>query len=379
MTREREGGLRARPLARAANSRTPADNRTPAKSPPPPASTASSRGTLAPELRTLIDEVIEAADVDANRDLLSAMLATSIQLAQTTTDRLDLKIASAALSEMADAFEVFRPYRLQRKVTLFGSARTQPDDPLYAQARALARLLAGEGWKVVTGAGPGIMAAGMEGAGQDNSFGVNIRLPHEQGPNRFIAADPKLVEMRYFFTRKLMLIKESQAYAVLPGGFGTLDEMFELLTLLQTGKAQPAPVVLVDTPGGAYWQRWLEFITGSVQRSRLISPSDHALFHITDSVQDAADKITAFYRNYHSARWVGDLLVLRMHVLPDEAELDRLNNLFSDICATGRIEPARPFQPERATNDFLDLARLAFHYTRNHYGRLRELINAINA
>lgn len=334
---------------------------------------------LAPELHTLLHDAIEASGVAANRDLLSMMLTTSIQLAQATTDRLDLKIASTALSEIAEAFEVFRPYRLQRKVTLFGSARTQPDDPLYAQARDLARLLANEGWKVVTGAGPGIMAAGMEGAGEGNSFGVNIRLPDEQGPNRFIAADPKLVEMRYFFTRKLMLIKESQAYAVLPGGFGTLDEMFELLTLLQTGKAQPAPVVLVDVPGGTYWRGWLDFIMASVHRSRFIAPSDLALFHITDDVLDAADNIISFYRNYHSARWVGDLLVLRMRLLPSRAEIRQMNDRFSDICATGRIEPATPFPPERATRDCLDMPRLALHFTRRHYGRLRELIDAINA
>ncbi|MHB8289852.1 MAG: LOG family protein [Acidimicrobiales bacterium] len=333
---------------------------------------------LSPGLKRLIDDLVDSTGVDANKDLLSAMLVTSVQMAQATSDRLDLKIASAALSEMSEAFDVFRPYRLQRKVTLFGSARTRPEDPLYAQARDLTRILAAEGWKVVTGAGPGIMAAGMEGAGPDNSFGVNIRLPDEQGPNRFIASDPKLVEMRYFFTRKLMLIKESQAYAVLPGGFGTLDEMFELLTLLQTGKAQPAPVLLVDTPGGTYWRAWFEFINTNLRASGFIAPSDRFLFHITDDVHDAARIITRFYRNYRSARWVGDLLVLRMKKPPDATELRRLNKRFSDICATGKIERARPFPPERSTHDSLDLARLAFHYTRHHYGRLRELIDAIN-
>ena len=180
---------------------------------------------------------------------LQAMIGTLSDLAKEGTSVGDLKIASAALAEMTEAFRVFRPYRTIRKMTMFGSARTLPEDPVYILARDLATKLAQEDWMVVTGAGPGIMAAGLEGAGRDHSFGVNIRLPHEEGANAFIAQDPKLVEMRYFFTRKLMLIKESHAYAILPGGFGTQDECFELLTLLQTGKAEPAPVVLMETPG----------------------------------------------------------------------------------------------------------------------------------
>ena len=187
------------------------------------------------------------------------------RLAAEGTDRLDLKIVNAALKEMAEGFEVFAPYRHVRKVTMFGSARTLPTDPLYSQARDLAALLAGHGWSTVTGAGPGIMAAGLEGAGPDHAFGINIRLPFEQGANAFIAEDPKLVSMKYFFTRKLLLIKESDGYAVLPGGFGTLDEAFELLTLIQTGKAEPAPVVLLEIPGGGYWQAWERFVTDEVK------------------------------------------------------------------------------------------------------------------
>ncbi len=186
----------------------------------------------------------------------------------------DLKIANAALAEMAEAFRVFRPYRHIRKLTMFGSARTRPDDPVYILARNLAARLAAADWMVVTGAGPGIMAAGLEGAGRDHAFGVNIRLPHEGDANPFIAQDPKLVEMRYFFTRKLMLIKESHAYAILPGGFGTQDESFELLTLLQTGKAEPAPVVMVETPGGTYWHGWLRFLEEEAIAAGWISPED---------------------------------------------------------------------------------------------------------
>ncbi len=197
---------------------------------------------------------------------LQAMIGTLSDLAKEGTSVGDLKIASAALAEMTEAFRVFRPYRKIRKITMFGSARTLPEDPVYILARDLASHLAQADWMVVTGAGPGIMAAGLEGAGREHAFGVNIRLPHEEGANVFIAQDPKLVEMRYFFTRKLMLIKESHAYAILPGGFGTQDEAFELLTLLQTGKAEPAPVVMLETPNGTYWQGWLRFVAGRGHR-----------------------------------------------------------------------------------------------------------------
>ena len=200
------------------------------------------------------------------------MVGTLGDMAREGTAVGDLKIAGAALAEMAEAFRVFRPYRSVRKLTMFGSARTRPDDPVYILARNLAARLAEADWMVVTGAGPGIMAAGLEGAGREHAFGVNIRLPHEGDANPFIAQDPKLVEMRYFFTRKLMLIKESHAYAILPGGFGTQDESFELLTLLQTGKAEPAPVVMVETPGGTYWHGWLRFLEERGDRIRLDLP-----------------------------------------------------------------------------------------------------------
>ena len=197
----------------------------------------------------LVEALVPEGSSTSQRRLFRSMVETVAALAADGTEVVDLKVADSALAEMAEAFRVFRPFRRERKVTIFGSARTQPDHPAYGAARDLAATMAGADWMVVTGAGPGIMAAGMEGAGRDRSIGVNIRLPFEQGANTFIAQDPKLVEMRFFFTRKLMLIKESDGYVVLPGGFGTLDEGFELLTLLQTGKAEPAPVVMLDVPG----------------------------------------------------------------------------------------------------------------------------------
>jgi len=307
---------------------------------------------------------------------LQAMIGTLADMAREGTSVGDLKIANAALAEMAEAFGVFRPYRQIRKITMFGSARTRPEDPVYILARDLAARLAEAGWMVVTGAGPGIMAAGLEGAGREHAFGVNIRLPHEEEANPFIAQDPKLVEMRYFFTRKLMLIKESHAYAILPGGFGTQDESFELLTLLQTGKAEPAPVVMIETPGGSYWHGWLRFVEEQAIAAGWVSPEDRALFRVTDTMEEAAEEILGFYRNYHSCRWVGDLLVLRLQIQPSKAELAELNRRFSDIVTRGAIRTAAPFPPER--DDHPELPRLAFRFDRFHYARLRELINAIN-
>ena len=334
---------------------------------------------LDPRHKRLVDELLNSIGVSARRGLYEAILGTVVHLAEERTDALDLKLASAALAEMAEAFKVFRPFRDARKVTFFGSARTLSEDPLYMQARELAQRMAGHGWMVVTGAGPGIMAAGMEGAGQSRSLGVNIRLPHEQGANAFIAQDPKLVEMRYFFTRKLMLIKESDGYAVLPGGFGTLDESFELLTLLQTGKAQPAPLVLLDVPQGTYWKGWKRFVEEEVASRGLVEADDHSLYKITADVEEAARELLGFFRNYHSVRWVGDLLVVRLRKLPTRAQLSQLNDCFGDIVVSGTIRPTKPLAPERSSDDHLELPRLAFRFDRVHYGRLRQLIDALNA
>jgi uncharacterized protein (TIGR00730 family) len=341
---------------------------------PPPEAPAD----VARSLDAVMDDVTPAGASGAQRRLIRSMLGTVSALAAEGTDVIDLKVADSALAEMADAFRVFRPYRRERKVTIFGSARTEPDHPAYRCTRDLAAAMADADWMVVTGAGPGIMAAGMEGAGRDKSIGVNIRLPFEQGANTFIAQDPKLVEMRYFFTRKLMLIKESDGYVVMPGGFGTLDEGFELLTLLQTGKAEPAPVVMLDVPGGNYWDGWDEFLSSAVEPRGLVSPDDRALFLITDDVEAAVTEILGFYRNYQSCRWVGDLLVMRMLAAPDRGELAELNRSFADIVADGAMRLSKPLAPERSDHDQLDLERLVFRFDKVHYGRLRQLIDALN-
>jgi uncharacterized protein (TIGR00730 family) len=323
-------------------------------------------------------DLLDSLGVTHNRDQLMEILETVSRLAANGADRLDLKITNAALKEMAEAFALFAPYRHIRKITMFGSARTLTSDPLYAQARELARLLAEHEWSTVTGAGPGIMAAGLEGAGSERAFGINIRLPFEQDANQFIKDNPKLVSMKYFFTRKLLLIKESFAYAVLPGGFGTLDEAFELLTLLQTGKAEPAPVVLLEAPGYNYWKAWERFVEEEVASRGLISPGDTFLYRIADTVEDAASEVLNFYRNYHSLRWVGETLVLRLESRPTEPEVAQLSEEFSDLMSGSIRLLDGPLPAERRSDDFPDLPRVALRFDRVSYARLRQLIDAIN-
>jgi len=239
--------------------------------------------------------------------------------------------------------------------------------------------MAHEKWLVVTGAGPGIMAAGADGAGTDMSLGVEIRLPFETVSHPQLAAEGRLVEMKYFFTRKLMLMKESSAFAVLPGGFGTLDESFELFTLLQTGKAEPAPIVLLDLPGDPYWEQLAAFLNGEVMRRGLVDPDDAALYRITDDVGVAVDEILGFYRNYHSRRFVGTTMVIRCRFAPTDGELAALNTEFADICSPKGIWRTGPLPPERAGRDHLELKRLALEFDRRSHGRLRMLIDTINS
>lgn len=330
-------------------------------------------------IASLVNELLDLCGARANRDLLRDILVTGLALANIDASRLDLKIAASALAEMGRAFALFAPYRGLPKLTMFGSARTAVSDPLYAQAVDLAARMARERWLVVTGAGPGIMAAGAEGAGFDMSLGVEIRLPFETASHPQLAAEGRLVEMKYFFTRKLMLMKESAGFAVLPGGFGTLDETYELLTLLQTGKAEPAPIVLLDIPGEQYWEAWQAFVTGEVIRRGLASPEDRSFYTITADVQEAVDEILGFYRNYQSRRFVGSTMVIRLKTAPSDAELAALNSEFADICSDRGIWRTEPLGPERSGRDHLDLARVALEINLRFQGRLRQLIDALNA
>ena len=327
---------------------------------------------------SLVAELLDLAGAQANRDLLRDILVTGLALGHIDASRLDLKIAASALAEMGRAFDLFSHYRGIPKLTMFGSARTAVSDPLYAQAVDLAARMAREDWLVVTGAGPGIMAAGADGAGPDMSLGVEIRLPFETVSHPQLAAEGRVVEMKYFFTRKLMLMKESAAFAVLPGGFGTLDECFELLTLLQTGKAEPAPIVLLDLPGDPYWEG-LERFLSEVTRRGLVDREDAALYLITDDVGIGVEEILGFYRNYHSRRFVGPTMVIRCKTGPTAEQLAALNDQFADICTSKGIWRTGPLPPERAQHDNLDLKRIALEFDRRSHGRLRTMINEINA
>src|SRR4051794_33534678 len=283
------------------------------------------------DLDRRIGELLDAIGVDRDRELLFELFVTATRLAGDHADTLDLKIVNAAIREMREAFKTFTPHRDVPKVTMFGSARTRPDDPLYLQARELAAALAAQGWTVVTGAGPGIMAAGAEGAGPEHSLGVRIRLPFEDGPTPLTAHEEKLVSMKYFFTRKLMLIKESRGFVCLPGGFGTLDETFELLTLTQTGKGVPVPIVFLDRPGDTYWRRVHEFIERELVTRGLVAPADVDLFLVTDSCEEAVAEIRGFYANYDSLRYVGDRLVIRLRRAPTDSQLNDLNERFAHL------------------------------------------------
>ena len=325
----------------------------------------------------LADLIAELGDVH-DSDLVFELMVSAVRLARERVSRGDLKMANAALKEMRYGFTVFEPYRSARKAAIFGSARTTRDDPLYAQTVALARELAAVDWMVITGAGPGIMEAGIEGAGAANSFGVSIRLPFEAATTQFLADDPKLVNFRYFFTRKVTFVKEAHAFILLPGGFGTLDEAFELLTLVQTGKSVPAPIVLLDVPGGTYWQTWMEFVQLELQDRHYISAEDSELYVITDDVRVALEEVVAFYRNYHSLRFVDGDLVLRMKTLPSESEVAALNNDFADIVTSGEIAPAATSKAEIADRDVPDLARLCLRFDRHSYARLHALIRRLN-
>jgi len=299
-------------------------------------------------------------------------------LARDQTSRGDLKILSRTLRELRYAFKIFSRYRSCRKVTIFGSARTPPSAPAYEQAVRFGRAMAAQGWLVVTGASTGIMEAGHVGAGRAKSMGLNILLPFEQITNPVIAGDAKLVYMKYFFTRKLVFVKECHAICLLPGGFGTLDEGMEVLTLLQTGKRDMVPVVLLDEPGGDYWRSLGRFIDQKLLRRGMISPEDRWLYLLTDRVEEAVAEILGFFRVYQSMRYVHDRLVLRLNQPIPEESLGKLGREFADIVSEGGFTLAGPLPEEKDEPELAHLPRLVFRFNRSSFGRLRRLIDAIN-
>lgn len=331
-----------------------------------------------PTLDEDIVRLIEDAKLDNDEDLVFEVVVSALRLGLEDVGRADLKLVNAALKELRYSFQVFAPYRDVPKCTIFGSARITSGDPAYESAKQLGAAMADRDWMVMTGAGPGIMAAGLEGAGRENSFGINIVLPFEASANDVIVDDPKLINFRYFFTRKVTFMKESHGYAILPGGFGTMDEAFELLTLMQTGKSVIAPVVLLDPIGSTYWERWRAFVETELLHDGLISEADMNLFMITSSVDEAAEEMARFYRSFHSYRSVGQRLVIRLKRDVSDDELATLNGEFADIIEAGQIERIEPTESEVKDDDHLDLHRIAFRFDRHGHARLRVLIDALN-
>ncbi len=332
-----------------------------------------------PELDQLIAEFLEKAGGSPEIDLLQEMITTVVRLRDEQVNRGELKIINTTLKELRYAFKVFAPYRGIRKVAIFGSARTPKNDPDYGQARQFCRAIAKRGWMVITGGATGIMSAGNEGAGRENSFGVNIRLPFEQEANPIIAKDPKLINFKYFFTRKLMFLKESDATVLSPGGFGTHDEGFESLTLVQTGKTAPRPIVCLDPRGSTYWKSWRRFLEKELLRHGMIDILDMDLLTFTHDIKEAVNELVGFYKNYHSLRFVGDDLVIRMHRPIGEKALLALNQDFKRLVRRGRIQQiATAFPEEENEPETLGLSRLVFTFNRRDFALLRKMIDVIN-
>jgi uncharacterized protein (TIGR00730 family) len=326
----------------------------------------------------LILELIEAAGVPPDRrGYFQQMLTTALKLHEDGAPTGDLKVTNAAFKELRYGYKVFAPYRNTRKVTVFGSARTPRDDAAAEAAHEFGGRMVREGWMVVTGAGAGIMGAAQEGAGAERSFGLNIRLPFEQEANPWIASDPKLISFKYFFTRKLFLVKEASAVALFPGGFGTMDETFELLTLMQTGKSSVVPVVLVEAGPKPYWRIWNRLVASTMVERGLIDPNDTEFYRIVESPEAAVREILAFYRIFHSARIVGDNLVFRLQRTLTDGELQTLVRRFEDILKGPVDQTAGPVPQE--LNEFPELSRLNLPFNRSSYSRLRQLIDFINA
>ena len=334
--------------------------------------------TTDPELKRRIEELIQYKGGGHNQESVADIIESALKILTDIEDSGDVKVIQTAMRELRYAFRLFAPYAGSRKVTIFGSARTQPTKLEYQQAAEFGKKIAEAGFMVITGAGGGIMQAGHEGAGPEKSFGANIRLPWEQSANPVIREDKKLVTFKYFFTRKLTFIRHSDAIVLFPGGFGTMDEGYEALTLMQTGKSQLMPLVLIDRPGGTYWKTWDKHIREHLLRDQLISPDDLNLYRITDSADEAVKIITRFYRNFHSSRFVKDLFIVRLKHAPTDTAIEAMNEDFGDIMVGPKIQKIQPTPEEIEDDDNVSLPRIAFGFNRRDYGRLRQLYDVLN-
>ena len=326
-----------------------------------------------------VQDLVRAWGAKKNPELIEEMIVTALKMARDEMSVADLKLINRSLKEMRYAAKIFAHYSQYRKVVIFGSARTSPDAPEAKVAEDFGRAMVAKDYMLITGGGDGIMGAAQRGAGREHSFGLNIRLPFEQQANEVIQGDSKLINFNYFFDRKLNFVKESHAFALFPGGFGTMDETFEILTLMQTGKARIIPVVMLDRPGGEYWQTWMKFQTEYLFKLGLISSDDFSFFKITQNVDEAVREILQFYKIYQSARWVGEQLVLRLNKPVAQKALIELNKSFADLIREGEIVQGSALRQEKNEPEIWNLPRLILTPYRNNFGRLRQLIDAINA
>ena len=334
--------------------------------------------TLGPEWDARVHKFVAEWGASKNSELIEEMIITALKMARDQMNVADLKLINRSLKEMRYAAKVFGPYAAFRKVAVFGSARIPPDAPEFKVAEEFASRMVEENYMVITGGGDGIMGAAQKGAGREHSFGLNIRLPFEQRANVIIEGDPKLINFNYFFTRKLNFVKETHAFALFPGGFGTMDETFEVLTLMQTGKARIIPVVLLDRPGGSYWQTWMKFLTDHLSKLGFVSEDDFHMFKIARDVDAAVAEILQFYKVYNSVRWVGEQLVIRLSQRLTGSAVEMLNQQFSDLVRKGKIVQREALAQEKNEPDIWNLPRLVLSPHRRDFGRFRELIDAIN-
>lgn len=325
-------------------------------------------------IRALAKQFAECED-PRRLGLIETMIATALRLGRDQAETGELKLISSAIKELRYSYRVFRPWKHRPKISIFGSARTPEDHPDYEAAREFGRLMGEAGWMAITGAGDGIMKAGHEGPGQERSFGLRIRLPFETTANEVIAQDPKLINFRYFFTRKVMFVTHSRAIAALPGGFGTMDELFEALTLIQTGKSHPMPIVLLEGEGGTYWPRWLSFVREELLENGWISENDLSLVEIAKSPEDAVNRVVGFYRNYQSSRYVGDRFVVRLRRAPDPDFLRGLEEEFGHLAVDGKFTVGEALSAETVDPH---LPRLHYHSHRRDFGTVRNLIDRLN-
>jgi uncharacterized protein (TIGR00730 family) len=335
--------------------------------------------TLGAEWDEKVRQLVAAWGVDKTPELIEEMIVTALKIGRDQMGVADLKLINRSLKELRYAAKVFAPYTQIRKIAIFGSARTSPEAAAYEMARQFGEEIVKHNFMVITGGGDGIMGAAQRGAGREHSFGLNIRLPFEQRANPIIEGDGKLINFNYFFTRKLNFVKETHALALFPGGFGTMDEGFEVLTLMQTGKARIIPMVLLDKPDGTYWETWMKFVREDMFNLGYVSEEDFSLFRLCHTVPDAIAEVLAFYKRYHSVRWVGDKLVVRInHVLSEKSVAD-LNDKFGDMVRDGKITQGRALNQEKNEPEIWELPRLVLKPHRRDFGRFRQLIDAINA